>query len=314
MRRPAGRARRRGRRSELHRADRARRSAPRSTRRMPDRFAFKHAHSEVNPEARLGRQRAACAAIRALGAEQRSHAGAKGKELTWANTLVIASSVSNGGGASLRAAEHGPEGHDRRRRGQRAQRQPGLRQGLRHPPGKRRAARRAQPPAHRLHDAGQRVPGLRQLRAELRRAAALHAPGRHQAFAAGTCASLAQLGLLKGKSTAEQAAEAQRAINGYGILPEQNELQPAYWLFESPQGISVTYANAYARASVADDLCGYSFAATAPASPYHRCRSRGRRRGAVRPRQRHPAHRRVQLVNDLASGGPTRNDVSVSPA
>jgi hydroxybutyrate-dimer hydrolase len=135
----------------------------------------------------------------------------------------------------------------------------------------------------------------------------------NQAFAAGTCASLAQLGLVKGKSTAEQAAEAQRAINGYGILPEQNELQPAYWLFGTPQGISVTYANAYSRASVADDLCGYSFAATSPASPYQPVALPeaadavlfGLANGI-------PPTARIQLVNDLASGGPTRNDVSVS--
>src|SRR5947209_428629 len=33
-----------------------------------------------------------------------------------------------------------------------------------------------------------------------------------------------------------------------------------------PQSISVTYANAYKRASVLDDLCGFSFAAANPAT------------------------------------------------
>ena len=54
-------------------------------------------------------------------------------------------------------------------------------------------------------------------------------------LAAGTCQSLAQLGLLRANSTAGQATEVQRAINDYGILPEQNALQPAYWLFYTPR-------------------------------------------------------------------------------
>src|SRR3954465_686422 len=79
------------------------------------------------------------------------------------------------------------------------------------------------------------------------------------AASAGRCAALFRNGLLKSADQAAQAVEAQSIINGYGILPEQNFLQPSYSTFFVPQSIAVTYANAYAKAGVERNLCGYSF-------------------------------------------------------
>jgi hydroxybutyrate-dimer hydrolase len=76
------------------------------------------------------------------------------------------------------------------------------------------------------------------------------------------CEALHALGLLRSTTLAEQADEAQHLINEYGILSEQNAVQPSHWSFYVPQSIAVTYANAYGRFSVADGLCHYSFAAT----------------------------------------------------
>jgi hydroxybutyrate-dimer hydrolase len=75
------------------------------------------------------------------------------------------------------------------------------------------------------------------------------------------CADLQAKGLLTATALADQATEAQRVINDYGILPEQNLVQPGYWFANVSQSISVTYANAYGRFSVGDHLCDYSFAA-----------------------------------------------------
>ncbi|MBN7138350.1 hypothetical protein A7A76_04495, partial [Lysobacter enzymogenes] len=68
--------------------------------------AFKHAHSQDNPEADWGRhvQQAARFALRAL-----DRAFPEQAPFTWANTRVIAVGISNGGGAVLRAAELGEE-------------------------------------------------------------------------------------------------------------------------------------------------------------------------------------------------------------
>src|SRR2546430_12453773 len=72
------------------------------------------------------------------------------------------------------------------------------------------------------------------------------------------CEGLKAKGLLAATAPVEQAREAQRIINNYGILPEQNLVQPSNWASRIPQSISVTYANAYGRFSVAANLCAFS--------------------------------------------------------
>jgi hydroxybutyrate-dimer hydrolase len=83
----------------------------------PNRYAFEHAHSERNPERDWGRDvvRSVEFAFWALNEEYpfrpRDPGGPRpGPRFTFDNTLVIGSSVSNGGGASLRAAEQAPAG------------------------------------------------------------------------------------------------------------------------------------------------------------------------------------------------------------
>ena len=74
-------------------------------RAWPHRFAFKHAHSGRNPERWWGEEvlRAIRFAFYVLNRHFGGTAGAPA--LTRSNTLVIASGISNGGAASLRAAE-----------------------------------------------------------------------------------------------------------------------------------------------------------------------------------------------------------------
>jgi hydroxybutyrate-dimer hydrolase len=52
----------------------------------------------------------------------------------------------------------------------------------------------------------------------------------------------------------------QAKIQAYGILREQNDLQFSHNLTQIPLGVTITYANAHGRFSVADNLCGYGFA------------------------------------------------------
>src|ERR1700730_16460408 len=69
----------------------------------PNRFAFKHAHSQLNPEKEWGKNvlRSIKFAFKVLYEKL----GLRGVQITKQNTIVIASSVSNGGGASARAVE-----------------------------------------------------------------------------------------------------------------------------------------------------------------------------------------------------------------
>src|SRR4030095_15398052 len=81
------------------------------------------------------------------------------------------------------------------------------------------------------------------------------------AIATNRCTALKAKGLLTTSSTAEQAEESLDKLLALGYQPESNILHASHYVF----GVSLTvvmYANAYGRFSVADNLCGYSYAAT----------------------------------------------------
>ncbi|HEX2524890.1 MAG TPA: 3-hydroxybutyrate oligomer hydrolase family protein [Geminicoccus sp.] len=230
--------------------------------RFPDRWAWKHAHSRRNPEAHwddhvLLSLQFALWALNAEFVDERAGGGAP--RFNWANTLVIASSVSNGGAASLRAAEIAPKGMI-----------DGVvvsEPNVNPVPDRRFAIRQGREEPLRRHS----LPLYDYLTLiDLYQGCAILASGNASApfnltpveLGQNRCNALAARGLLKGSTVSERALEAQAIINGYGILPEQNDVAPAYWNFYVAQAVAVTYANAYARAPVEDNLCGFSFAAT----------------------------------------------------
>ena len=289
------------------------------TDQFPNRWAWKHAHSELNPERDWGKHVIASVefAFWALNVEYpRRILGKPRLRFGFDNVLVIGSSVSNGGGATLRAAEQAPEGmfdgivvsepnvtpaYEKRFVIQQGQAAPLA--------------------AHsRLLIDYTTLVNLFQgcANAGLSYSGAVLGPALqvNQPFAAATCQSLKDAGLLTSSTLPEQALESQRTINDYGILHEQNFVQPSHWLFQVPQSISVTYANAYARASVLDNLCGYSFAATSTVSPFNPiplpANLNAQLWGLANGIPPTPTGG-VQIVNDLSVGGATRNDVSVSP-
>jgi len=130
------------------------------------------------------------------------------------------------------------------------------------------------------------------------------------------CMSLKTKGLLTAASPTEQAREAQRIINDYGILPEQSLVQPAYWAFSVPQAISVTYANAYGRFSVTDNLCAFSFgtpdAGIPPLSAEAAAAIFGWSGGIppVTPSLQAPLTSRLALINNAAPNGPAESSLS----
>ncbi len=220
---------------------------------FPNRFAFKHAHSQANPEHDWGQD--VLQSVRFAFTVLNTRYAGTGQRITKANTIVIASSVSNGGGASLRAAEQDRDGlidgvavsepnvnpiYDPRFTINQQGRPP--------------LARHSRPlmdyiTVENIYE-GCAAAGYTTTQAPFNLAPS---PAR--------CASLHAAGLLTAADLAGQAAEAQAILNAYGFLPEQNLLQPVLWFSYVPQSIAVTYANAYGRFSVADNLCGFSFAA-----------------------------------------------------
>ena len=225
-----------------------------------------------------------------------------------ANTIVIGSSVSNGGGASVRAAEIDRfdliDGI--------AVSEPNVNP----PPGEPLAIVQGDEPpflggGKPLYDYTTQL-NIFQGCANL---AQPDAPlNTLPSFLNATrCTSLRAKGLLTSGGVAEQASEAQAIINGYGFLPEQNIVQPSHWTSFAPQAVSVTYANTYARASVLDNLCGYSFGATDPTgapiplSPATEVLLFGTANGI-------PPTGGVNVINNASPGGPKQNTLSVSPS
>ena len=268
----------------------------------PNRFAFKHAHSQQNPEKDWGDNvlRSIKFAFKVLNDKFHGH----GVVINKRNTIVIASSVSNGGGASVRAVE---QDHDHLIDGV-AVGEPNVNPKF---TSRFTIVQGANPPfaAHSrplidyitlvnvFQGCANALPAY--VTAPLN---VLNPPG------APRCDSLHAKGLLTSTTTADQAAEAQAIINNFGILPEQNLVQPGYWFAFVSQSISVTYANAYGRFSVLDNLCNYSLGATTagvpgPLAPAAEAQIFGTSNGI-------PPTSGVNLINNAAPGGPKEDRVS----
>jgi hydroxybutyrate-dimer hydrolase len=268
----------------------------------PDRFAFKHAHSQQNPEKDWGDNvlRSIKFAFDVLN--EKFHG--RGVVINKRNTIVIASSVSNGGGASVRAVE---QDDDHLIDGL-AVGEPNVNpkftstftivQGT-NPP----FAAHSRPLIDYIT-----LVNVFQGCADLAPANAT-AP-LNLAPSAARCDSLHAKGLLTSTTTADQATEAQTIMNKFGILPEQNLVQPGYWFAYVPQSISATYANAYGRFSVLDNLCNYSFGATTAAvpgllAPTNEAQIFGTSNGI-------PPTSGVNLINNAAPGGAKEDRVSTT--
>jgi hydroxybutyrate-dimer hydrolase len=74
------------------------------------------------------------------------------------------------------------------------------------------------------------------------------------------CAGLKAKNLLSATTQQAQSDEALQKLQEAGYEPDSNLLHSTHFSTYATPAVAVTYANAYARASVKDNLCGYSFA------------------------------------------------------
>lgn len=226
-----------------------------------NRIAVKHAHSQQNPEKDWGKftLQAVKFALFALNEELGTKVnGVSTVKFTADNTLVIASSVSNGGGAALQAAELDTENLIDGVAVAEPQIQP---DGTGGATVKFGTATVTNGGKSLMDYTAQAM--LYQPCAALA-ASVSTAPGVAFISAvagANRCASLAAKGLLTATTTAAQADEALAKIRAAGWLPESDLLLASHFAFVVP-AIAVTYVNTYAQANVADNICGYGFAAT----------------------------------------------------
>ena len=236
----------------------------------PNRFAFKHAHSGQNAERDWGRStlQAVEFAYYVLN-ERYGNADLTGRRfvaLKPSNTIVIASSISNGGGAAIAAAELDTQGLI----GGVAVSEPAIEM----PANPGVVVRRG---ANTIAITGKTLVDFTTV-ANLYQACASLAPsvisGPYAvAYAAGfasaafpvapnRCASLKTAGLLTASTTADQAEEAQQKLRDYGWEAESAVLHPSLAAFEVAPAVAATFANSLSRASVSGNLCGFSYGAT----------------------------------------------------
>ncbi len=280
----------------------------------PNRFAFKHAHSQQNPEADWGRStlQALEFAYWVINEKfgDKDASGARLKTLTPTNTIVIASSVSNGGGAAIAALEQDTQGLISGL----AVSEPAVEMPLNSGVAVKRGS-------NTLLVSGKSLIDYTTLANLYQPCAALSpqlaaSPGAAfviPAFAANRCTSLKTKGLLSAATTPLQADEALQKLRDYGWEPESDVLHASLAAFEVASAVSVTFANGLSRASVRDNLCGYSFAATTAAGaittlPAASLASMFATGNGV------PPSAGVQLINNNNAAGPVRDLFSVSPS
>lgn len=193
--------------------------------------AFKHAHSQDNPEADWGRhvRQAAEFALQVLNQAHPGHAFA------FDNTRVIAVGVSNGGGAVLRAAEDREHWLDAVVAGE-----PNVLAGDARP----------------LYDVA--------TEAALLMPCALPQMGIPPVpYADARCAALEAAGLVSGDDTAARRKSAYDRLHAGGWSDGALRAASINVAMDLWRGVAVAYASAYGRYAVDEHPCGYRYAAQA---------------------------------------------------
>jgi hydroxybutyrate-dimer hydrolase len=280
----------------------------------PNRFAFKHAHSQRNPEKDWGKNTLEAIEFAFFLLNEKFSpvdptSGRHVVTITPAKTITIAASVSNGGGAALAAAEQDTQGLISGVVAGEPQAQVASTAGLT----VKRGASTVAATGKGLYDYFTTA-ALYQPCAALstEAGAAANLVTVTAALAQARCATLAAQGYLTSTTLAAQAEEALGKLHEAGWEAESDVLHSSHFSTYATTAVTVTYANAYARASVKDDLCGYSYGATdattfAPvAAPAASVASLFGGGNGV------PPTNGINLINNLSKNGPVNDVVSIS--
>src|SRR6202051_3386673 len=230
---------------------------------FPNRYAFKHAHSQQNPEKNWGTNtlQAIQFAYWALNDTYGPLNGTTHKtRYNRGDVTTIAASVSNGGGASLAAAEQDTLGWitavvvGEPQINLRVPSQVSVSQG-----------------GVPVASFGRPLADYMTLANLLQRCAAL-APAAAGApyltalpvattgaIRAARCASLAASGTIAGGDVISQATDALAKLHQAGYQTDSDLLQAPMWDSQAVPAVAVTYANAYTQSSVGDIFCSVCF-------------------------------------------------------
>jgi len=286
---------------------------------FPNRFAVKHAHSQQNPEKDWGRYtlHAVEFAFYVLN-EKFGEVTSSGTTRTIhpGRTIVIAASVSNGAGAALAAAEQDTQGLISGVVAGEPQVQVASTATI------QRGGVTVAISGKSLFDyttyANLYQACATQSSTYSGQAAAGFGPIFDGNVAAARCASLKAKGLLSASTTTAQGDEALAKLNQYGWEPQSNFLHLSHFSSYATPAVALTYANAYARASVKDRLCGYSFAMVDSGfAPQAVSASAGNQSSLAQIFANGngiPPMSTIQIINDNSQGGPLRDQNSLNAA
>jgi hydroxybutyrate-dimer hydrolase len=234
---------------------------------FPNRYAYKHAHSQQNPEQDWGKDtlEAIQFAYWALNQQFAPIVNGKNHGVRYRSGSIttIAASVSNGGGASLAAAEQDTQGWITAVVVGEPQINLNMSSTAQVLEGGVRIASAGAPLADYMTYANLLQPCA---------AAAptlIGAPYLSTlpltttlAIRTARCASLAGSGFVNSGDLATQSTDALNRLHAAGYETDSDLLQASMWDSQAVPAVAVTYLDAYTKSSVGDNLCGYSFGTT----------------------------------------------------
>jgi hydroxybutyrate-dimer hydrolase len=280
---------------------------------FPNRWAYKHAHSQVNPEKDWGRDtlRAVQFAFYILNQKFGRPSGSSVFQTVLPeNTLVIASSVSNGAGAAIAAAELDTTGLIDGVAVAEPQIQMNAPAGVTIKRGTTTVASIARPLLDYFTFANLYQPCASQA------PAAATSPGIaifiNPTIAANRCAALAAAGLVTGATVTDQANDALNRLLAAGWESDSIPFQASHYALAT-LSVTLTYADAYAKASVKDNLCGYSFGGApvagipTPVAAAAAAQIFGTGNGV-------PPTSGINIINNNSVGGAALDAASISPS
>lgn len=232
---------------------------------FPNRIAIKHAQSQQNPEKDWGTDTLAAGRYALYVLNARYGTPTNPVPFTNANTTVIAGSISNGGAASLRAAEQDSDG---------------LIDGV---VASEPVTEIPTTSGYGVQFDGSPVAGYGKTLAEYTTFGNVYQPcaalapdaaltetsiynfiglTAMTARATARCDGLAAKGLVSGSSTAERAADALAKLHAWGWTQDNDTMHNAHYALGNGPILAAMYPMAYGRFGADANLCNASFAAT----------------------------------------------------
>lgn len=280
---------------------------------FPNRWAYKHAHSQQNPEKDWGLNTIQAIRFAFYAINEKFGPldnGVRQMTITKDNTLVIASSVSNGAGAAVAALEQDTDGYIDGLAVAEPQIQMNAPTGVTIKRGANTVPANSKPLLDYFTIANAVQP-CAALAASVANAPLL---GTNILVpnATARCAALAAAGVITGTTLAERSASALEVLHASGWEADSDLFHASHYALAT-LSVTYTYATAYSRSGVRDNLCNYSFGGT-PAAGIPAALSATAAAQLFGTGNGVPPTSGINILNNASVGGTALDAVSISPS